>query len=205
MKEKKLKLMSWNVNGLRAVMKKDFVGILKGMDTDILAIQETKLQEDQRTEEMLNIAGYESYWSYSTVKKGYSGTTIFTRQKPEKVNIEMGIPEFDNEGRMVELTFKDFVLFNIYFPNGQKDEERLQYKLDFYKQLFDYARQYQEKDFPVIITGDYNTAHNEIDLKRPKQNRSAENLRRLPDQGQQDSLHLICRFPTVHDWEFLHG
>mgnify|MGYP006425214907 FL=1 len=115
MKKKKLKLMSWNVNGLRAVMKKDFVGILKGMDTDILAIQETKLQEHQRTEEMLNLAGYESYWSYATEKKGYSGVAIFTRLKPEKVNTEMGIPEFDKEGRMVELTFKDFILFNIYF------------------------------------------------------------------------------------------
>ncbi len=179
MKKKKLKLMSWNVNGLRAVMKKDFVGILKGMDTDILAIQETKLQEHQRTEEMLNLAGYESYWSYATEKKGYSGVAIFTRLKPEKVNTEMGIPEFDKEGRMVELTFKDFILFNIYFPNGQKDEERLQYKQDFYKHLFDYARQYMEQDIPVIITGDYNTAHNEIDLKRPKANETRSGFLRI--------------------------
>lgn len=179
MKKKKLKLMSWNVNGLRAVMKKDFVGILKKIDPDILAIQETKLQEHQRSEEMLNLAGYKSYWSYSTVKKGYSGVAIFSRLKPEKVNTKLGIPEFDTEGRMIELTFKDFILFNIYFPNGQKNEERLQYKLEFYKQLFDYAGQYKESDIPVIITGDFNTAHNEIDLKRPKPNENTSGFLRI--------------------------
>jgi exodeoxyribonuclease III len=179
MAKKKLKLASWNVNGFRAVMKKDFISIFKKMDVDMLCLQETKLQEAQRTKEMLAIEGYESFWSYSTVKKGYSGVVIYTRLKPEKVNTKMGIPRFDDEGRMVELVFKDFVLFNIYFPNGQKDEVRLQYKLDFYEHLFEYARQYREKGIPVIITGDYNTAHNEIDLKRPKPNEKTSGFLRI--------------------------
>ncbi len=200
MKKKKLRLMSWNVNGLRAVMKKDFVNIVKGMDTDILALQETKLQEDQRTEEMLNLAGYENYWSYSTVKKGYSGVAIYARQKPEKVNTKLGIPKFDDEGRMVELTFKDFVLFNIYFPNGQKDDERLQYKLDFYEHLFEYTRQYKERGMPVVITGDYNTAHNEIDLKRPKENSKTSGFLRI----ERDWLDQIVDDGYVDTFRHLH-
>ncbi|MBU2646043.1 exodeoxyribonuclease III [bacterium] len=195
-----MKLMSWNVNGLRAIMGKDFTGALKGMDADILAIQETKLQADQRTEEMLNMAGYESYWSYAATKKGYSGVAVFTRLKPEKVNTEMGIPEFDSEGRLVELTFKDFILFNVYFPNGQKNEERLQYKLDFYQHLFAYIRQYKEQNIPIIITGDFNTAHNEIDLKRPKQNENNSGFMRI----ERDWLDRIVDEGYVDTFRYLH-
>lgn len=207
-KKRKLKLVSWNVNGLRAVMKKDFVNSVKELDADILALQETKLQEDQRTEEMLNMAGYESYWSYSTVKKGYSGVAIYTRQKPKKVNTKLGISRFDDEGRMVELTFKDFVLFNIYFPNGQKDDDRLQYKLDFYEQLFEYTRQYKEKGVPVIITGDYNTAHNDIDLKRPKDNSKRSGflrierdwLDRIVEEGYVDTFRHLYPDTVKYSW-----
>ncbi|MFH2130600.1 MAG: exodeoxyribonuclease III [bacterium] len=195
-----MKLMSWNVNGLRAVMGKGFSGLLKDMDADILAIQETKLQADQRTEEMLKMAGYESYWSYASTKKGYSGVAVFTRLKPEKVNTKLGIPEFDNEGRLVELTFKDFILFNVYFPNGQKNEERLQYKLDFYQQLFAYIRQYKEQNIPIIVTGDFNTAHNEIDLKRPKQNENNSGFMRI----ERDWLDRIVDEGYVDTFRYLH-
>lgn len=200
MKRTTLKLMSWNVNGLRAVMGKGFSGLLKDMDADILAIQETKLQADQRTEEMLKMAGYESYWSYASTKKGYSGVAVFTRLKPEKVNTKLGIPEFDNEGRLVELTFKDFILFNVYFPNGQKNEERLQYKLDFYQQLFAYIRQYKEQNIPIIVTGDFNTAHNEIDLKRPKQNENNSGFMRI----ERDWLDRIVDEGYVDTFRYLH-
>lgn len=179
MKKKNIKIVSWNVNGLRAVMKKDFRQKFNDIGADILALQEIKLQEHQRTEEMIDIPGYESYWSYSIVKKGYSGVAVYSKIKPEKVNYGIGIEKFDLEGRILELEFKDFILFNIYFPNGQKDDERLQYKLDFYTALFEYTDQLKKKGKHIIITGDFNTAHNEIDLKNPKSNKDRSGFLRI--------------------------
>lgn len=203
-----LKLVSWNVNGLRAVMKKDFINIVKEMDADILALQETKLQADQRTEEMLALAGYESYWSYASVKKGYSGVVVYTRKTPETVQTELGIPRFDGEGRVVELDFTDFILFNVYFPNGQMGEERLQYKLDFYEHFFEYTRRYKEQGVPLVITGDYNTAHNEIDLKRPKENRKTSGFMRIErdwidriiDEGYVDTFRHLYPDTVKYSW-----
>jgi len=160
-------------------MKKDFRQKFEDIDTDILALQEIKLQEHQRTEEMMDIPGYQSYWSYSTVKKGYSGVAVYTKIKPDRVNYGIGIEKFDLEGRILELEFKDFILFNIYFPNGQKDEERLQYKLDFYTALFEYTDQLKKKGKHIIITGDFNTAHNEIDIKNPKANKDRSGFLRI--------------------------
>ena len=113
------------MNGLNALMAKGFVQLLKDLDADIIAIQETKLQESKLTEAMKNIDGYESYWSYSTVKKGYSGVGTYTRIPPLSVRYGIGIPEFDQEGRICEMDFGDFVFFNVYFPNGQMGEDRL--------------------------------------------------------------------------------
>ncbi len=113
MGQKNIKIISWNVNGLRAVMKKDFHKSLKNMDADIVAIQETKIQEPQLTEEMKNIEGYESYWSFSTVKKGYSGIGVYTRIKPRNVKYGIGVSKYDDEGRIIEMDFKDFI-FLIY-------------------------------------------------------------------------------------------
>lgn len=154
---------------MRAVFKKDFLKSFKQVDADIVVIQETKLQEDQRTDEMIRIPDYESYWSYASVKRGYSGVAAFTRIRPKKVKTGIGISRYDAEGRILELDFRDFTLFNIYFPNGQMSDERLQYKLDFYRDFFQYADDLKKKK-PLIITGDFNTAHNEIDLKHPKAN-----------------------------------
>ncbi|QTA92767.1 exodeoxyribonuclease III [Desulfonema magnum] len=175
----KLKLISWNVNGLRAAVNKDFFNSFKTLDADIFAIQETKLQEHQLTHEMKHIDGYESFWSHSSVKKGYSGVGVYTKIKPQYVRHGIGIPEYDNEGRILELGFKDFVFFNIYFPNGQMSEERLQYKLDFYRDFFEYADTYKKAGQCLIITGDYNTAHNEIDLKNPKPNEKYSGFLRI--------------------------
>ena len=166
----KIKLISWNINGLRAIYKKNFLESFKQLNADIFSLQEIKLQDDQRTEEMINIKGYHSYWSYSTVKKGYSGVATYTKTKPEYVKHGIGIEKFDQEGRILELGFKDFVFFNIYYPNGQKDDVRLNYKLDFYKAFFKYTDDLIKAGKNVVITGDYNTAHNEIDLKNPKAN-----------------------------------
>jgi exodeoxyribonuclease III len=179
MTDKPLKMISWNVNGLRAVMKKGFLDRFQQFDADIVALQETKLQADQRTDEMLAPAGYRSYWSYAEIKKGYSGVVVYSRLEPEAVHYHMGQPAFDNEGRMVELRFKDFTFLNIYFPNGQKGEERLNYKLDFYRHLFEYLEPFRAAGRPLIITGDFNTAHNPIDLKRPKENENTSGFMRI--------------------------
>jgi len=178
-KKKTIKLISWNVNGLRAVVKKDFFNVFKQLDADIFALQETKLQEPQLTAEMKSVDGYEAHWSHATVKKGYSGLGTYARVQPRSVKYGMGVPKFDNEGRILEMDFDDFVFFNVYFPNGQMNEERLQYKLDFYEAFFTYTDQLKDQGRSLIITGDYNTAHNEIDLKNPKPNEKTSGFLRI--------------------------
>jgi len=179
MSKKEIKLVSWNINGLRAVWQKDFLKSVSRLDADILAIQETKLQEPQLTDEMRNIDGYESCWSCASTKKGYSGVGVYTKLKPLNVNYSIGIPKFDLEGRIIELDFGRFIFFNIYFPNGQMSDERLQYKLDFYEALFKHIDKYKNEGKNLIITGDYNTAHNEIDLKNPKANEKYSGFLRI--------------------------
>lgn len=179
MPKKQIKLFSWNVNGLRAVLKKDFLESVQSLDADVLALQETKLQEEQLTEEMRSIAGYTSHFGFASVKKGYSGVAAYSRMEAEKVKAGMGVERFDNEGRIIEMDFGDFLFFNIYFPNGQMSEERLQYKLDFYDTFFSYANKLRKKGRSLIICGDYNTAHNEIDLKNPKANEKRSGFLRI--------------------------
>jgi exodeoxyribonuclease III len=177
--KRKIKILSWNVNGLRAVAKKDFTKIIEGLDPDILLLQETKLQKDQRTDEMIHMLDYKSFWSYSIVKKGYSGVVAYSKQEPQKVTTSFLRPEFDNEGRLIQLDYKDFILFNIYFPNGQMSDDRLKYKLDFYDWFLNYANKLKDQGKSLIITGDFNTAHNEIDLKNPKPNSKRSGFLRI--------------------------
>lgn len=198
--EKKLKLVSWNVNGLRAALKKGFLGSFEKLDADILSIQETKLQESQLTEEMTQIEGYTSHWAHSTVKKGYSGVGTWTRIAPQSTNAGFGIEKYDREGRVVELDFGDFVFFNVYFPNGQMSEERLQYKLSFYKEFFEYADNYKNDGRSLVITGDFNTAHNEIDLKNPKRNAKTSGFMRI----ERDWLDKIVENGYVDTFRHLH-
>jgi len=164
-----MKLISWNVNGLRAVMKKDFEGISREMDADILCVQETKMQPDQVTDEIRSLNGYKSYF-FSAERKGYSSVATFTR--PEPIKVETGFPDGwnDNEGRVLMTEYPEFMLFNIYFPNGQKDDVRLQYKMDFYEHALKYFERLRGEGKRLIICGDYNTAHYPIDLARPKEN-----------------------------------
>ncbi|WP_373501276.1 exodeoxyribonuclease III [Desulfococcus sp.] len=195
-----LKLISWNVNGLRAVWNKDFPAIFRGLDPDLLAIQETKLQASQLTDEMRHIEGYESWWSFSTVKKGYSGVGVYTRIPPVRVREGIGIPRYDDEGRILELDFGDFVFFNVYFPNGQMSDERLRYKLDFYRDFFDYLAPLKSAGRNLIIAGDYNTAHNEIDLKNPKANENTSGFLRV----ERDRIDEIIRGGYVDTFRHLH-
>lgn len=179
MAKKTLRLVSWNVNGLRAVLKKDFFESIRALDPDVLCLQETKLQDHQRTSEMVSFDDYENHWSYSIVKKGYSGVATYTRIPVKLVKHGIGIPDFDDEGRILETDFGDFILFNVYFPNGQMSDERLQYKLKFFDAFFEYTDALKKRGRSIVITGDYNIAHNEIDLKHPKPNENTSGFLRI--------------------------
>ena len=162
-----MKLISWNVNGLRAVLKKGFIDFFKEIDADIFCIQETKMQEGQAEIEFAE--GYEMYFN-SAVKKGYSGTAIFTKVKPISVSYGIGIEEHDQEGRVITLEFDNFFLVNCYTPNSKRELERLEYRQIWEDEFRKYLLKL-DSEKPVILCGDLNVAHEEIDLKNPKQNR----------------------------------
>ncbi len=163
-------LISWNINGLRAINKKGSWAEILKIDPDILCLQETKCEAEQLPEEVRNPAGYFSYFSHSKMRKGYSGVAVYTKTKPEKVEEGMGIPEMDKEGRLLVAYYKDFVVCNGYFPNGGGGPERLRYKLEFYDHFLKFIEKLRKKGHKVIVCGDINTAHEEIDLARPKEN-----------------------------------
>lgn len=161
-----MKLISWNVNGLRAIYKKDFETIFKTLDADIFCIQETKMQEGQLD---ISFDGYNNYFNFAE-RKGYSGTAIFTKTIPENVTYGIGIDEHDHEGRVITLEFKDFFLVNCYTPNSGRELARLGYRMDWEDDFRNYLKKLDKKK-PVILCGDLNVAHKEIDLKNPKTNR----------------------------------
>ena len=160
-----MKLISWNVNGLRAVMGKNFMEVFQGLDADVFCLQETKLQEGQID---FDPEGYHSYWNYAD-KKGYSGTAIFTKEEPISVTRGMGIDEHDHEGRVLTLEFPDFYLTDVYVPNSQDGLKRLDYRMKWEDAFRNYQKEL-EKTKPVVFCGDMNVAHQEIDLKNPKTN-----------------------------------
>ena len=164
-----MKLISWNVNGVRAVVKKGFLDWLDQEQPDILCLQETKAHVDQLTSEILTDHGYHTFW-HSGERRGYSGVATFCKEEPLYVQKGLGIKRYDAEGRVLVTEHENFLLYNIYFPNGQKDDERLQYKLDFYDDLLPIISEQVESGNNVVVTGDWNTAHQPIDLARPKQN-----------------------------------
>ena len=165
-----LKIISWNVNGIRAAQRKGFLEWIQKESPDILCIQETKAEKEQLDRELLQPEGYLTYWNNAKNKRGYSGTAIFTKYKPQKISSGLGENKFDQEGRTIVAEFDHLVLFNIYFPNGKASEERLQFKLDFYAHLLGLCNQMHAAGDQIIVTGDFNTAHQPIDLKNPKQN-----------------------------------
>lgn len=165
-----MKLISWNVNGLRAVVNKGFKEFFKEIDADIFCIQETKMQEAQLDENILEIfEGYNAYWN-SAEKKGYSGTAIFTKQKPLNVTYGIGKEEHDKDGRVITLEFEKFYMVNIYTPNSKRELERLDYRQLWEDEIRAYLLKLKENK-SVVMCGDLNVAHTEIDLKNPKTNR----------------------------------
>ena len=161
-----MKLISWNVNGIRACVGKGFLEYFHEADADIFCIQESKMQAGQLE---LELEGYHQYWNYAK-KKGYSGTAVFTKKEPLSVAYGMGIEEHDNEGRVITLEFADFYLITVYTPNSQSELARLDYRMQWEDAFLSYLKKLEEKK-PVIVCGDMNVAHKEIDLKNPKTNR----------------------------------
>ena len=161
-----MKFISWNVNGLRACVKKGFMEFFKEIDADIFCLQETKLQEGQID---LELEGYYDYWNYAQ-KKGYSGTAIFSKKKPINIKYGIGIDEHDNEGRVITLEFEDFYFVTVYTPNSQQGLKRIDYRMKWEDDFRDYLNRLDELK-PVIMCGDLNVAHSDIDLKNPKTNR----------------------------------
>ena len=161
-----MKLISWNVNGLRAVVGKGFVDIFNALDADVFCLQETKLQAGQIE---LDLPGYEQYWNYAE-RKGYSGTAVFTRIKPLNVTYGMGIEAHDTEGRMITLEYETFYLINVYTPNSKDELARLPYRMEWEDDVRAYLKKLEQTK-PVVLCGDLNVAHEEIDLKNPKTNR----------------------------------
>lgn len=161
-----MKLISWNVNGLRACMDKGFMDFFKEADADVFCLQETKLQEGQI---MLELPGYHQYWNYAE-KKGYSGTALFSKQEPLSVAYGIGAEEHDHEGRVITAEFAEFYVVTVYTPNAQEGLKRLAYRMEWEEAFLAYIRGLEESK-PVVFCGDLNVAHKEIDLKNPKTNR----------------------------------
>lgn len=161
-----MRFISWNVNGIRACVQKGFLDYFKEADADIFCIQESKMQEGQLN---LDLPGYFQYWNYA-VKKGYSGTAIFTKKEPLSVSYGMGQEEHDQEGRMITLEYEDFYFVTVYTPNSQSELARLSYRMQWENDFLSYLKKLEERK-PVIFCGDLNVAHQEIDLKNPKTNR----------------------------------
>ena len=161
-----MKLISWNVNGLRACMQKGFLDFFREADADIFCLQETKMQEGQLA---LDLPGYHQYWNYAE-KKGYSGTAVFTKKEPLRVTFGIGVEEHDHEGRVITCEYEDFYFVTVYTPNSQDELKRLDYRMQWEDAFRAYLKGLEESK-PVIVTGDMNVAHREIDLKNPKTNR----------------------------------
>ena len=175
-----MKLISWNVNGIRAVHKKGAWDTFLKFSPDIFGIQETKAHPEQLSEELLTPNGYHSFFSSHETKKGYSGVGLYSKVEPKKVEHGIGVKEFDCEGRIVAGYFDDFVLFNVYFPNGGQGPERIEYKLNFYDAFLERIEKLRKDGNKIIFCGDVNTAHEEIDLARPKENE--QNTGFLPEE-----------------------
>lgn len=175
-----MRLLSWNVNGVRAVHRKGFLDWLKKASPDVLCLQETKCQIDQIPPELAADHGYCVEWE-SGERKGYSGVATFSRIKPLRVDRGLGFDAFDKEGRVIAFAYPDFTLFNIYFPNGKMSPERLKFKLEFYESFLKTVDRYRKKgEGKIIVCGDVNTAHKDIDLARPKENRKISGF--LPEE-----------------------
>ena len=201
--EVQMKFISWNVNGLRACVGKDFEQSFRQLDADFFCLQETKMQEGQLD---LQFEGYTSYWNYAE-KKGYSGTAIYTRHKPLSVTYGIGIDEHDHEGRVITLEMEDFYLVTVYTPNSQDGLRRLDYRMVWETDFLAYLKRLDTQK-PVIVCGDLNVAHQEIDLKNPKSNRrnagftdeEREKMSILLDNGFTDTFRFLHPEEVTYSW-----
>ncbi len=202
-----IKILSWNVNGLRAVLKKNFLAWLKKESPDILCLQETKALPSQLPPEVMHATGYHFFLNPAR-RPGYSGVATFSKEKPLAVKHGFGIPKYDDEGRVLETEYKNFTLLNIYFPNGKMGPERLKYKMDFYEESLKYFMKLKKKGKKLVICGDVNTAHQAIDLSRPKENEDISGflpqerawVDKLVAHGFIDSFRVFQKEPGHYSW-----
>lgn len=204
---KEMKILCWNVNGIRAVQRKGFLEWLYRESPDIICLQETKASPEQLEKDLQEPRGYHTYWSYPE-RKGYSGVATFTREQLLKVEYGFGVADFDLEGRTIIAEYPEFVLLNVYFPNGKKDASRLKYKMDFYEAFLRYADSLKAGGKKLVICGDVNTAHKEIDLARPKENVKISGF--LPEErawidkfiahGYVDTFRHFTPMPNQYTW-----
>jgi exodeoxyribonuclease-3 len=202
-----MKMLSWNVNGIRAAQRKGFVDWFAQEAPDVLSIQETKASPEQLAAELTEVPGYHVYFS-SAQRKGYSGVATYTRVEPQDVAHGFSIEKFDSEGRILRMDYGDFLLFNIYFPNGKSSDERLEYKMEFYDAFLEHLDQLRSEGREIVVCGDVNTAHKEIDIARPKPNEKISGFlpseRAWMDQwvshGYVDTLRLFHDEPNLYTW-----
>ena len=202
-----MRLYSWNVNGFRAAVKKGFWDWFNDLQADVVCLQEVKAEPEQLSGKDRTVDGFEQYWNPAKVKKGYSGVAAFCQTSP--LEVVYGLPQerFQSEGRLIRMEYEDFFLFNVYFPNGQMSQERLDYKMDYYQAFLEHAEELRRQK-PIVVCGDFNTAHTEIDLKNPKANQDRsgflpierEWLDRFISRGYLDTFRMFNQESGNYTW-----
>ncbi len=216
-----MKIITWNINGYRSIVGQNpsrrfdkvtrqnkLFNFIFRTNPDIICLQEIKADIEQISEELRAPEGYIPFYNTCKVKKGYSGVAVFTKVQPKDVSFELGIDEFDQEGRFIQLDFDRFILLNIYFPKGYTDHERLDFKMRFYDAVFDHLKELKKKTENIVVSGDYNTAHTEIDLARPKENENVSGflpierakLDELIEMGFVDCFRLFTKEGGHYSW-----
>lgn len=201
-----MRILSWNVNGIRAAQRKGFSDWLKKDSPDILCVQETKANPRQVTPELRHPYSYKSFWS-SAEKKGYSGVAIYVKEKPLNVEYGLGISKFDKEGRMLSVEYPKFILLNLYLPHGARDQSKVPHKLEMYNGLLKYINKLKSRK-PIILAGDFNVAHKEVDLARPKNNmkntmflpEERKQIDKIMDHGYIDTFRHFNKEPGNYTW-----
>lgn len=204
---KTIKILSWNVNGVRAIYKKDFLPWLYKTSPDIMCLQETKAEPSQLTQDIVSPINYNAVWN-SAEKKGYSGVATLSKIKPLESNTGLNIKSLDREGRLISTDYGSFVLFNVYFPNGRKNSERLNYKLKFYTEFLKHINKLKKAGKKIVVCGDVNTAHQEADLSNPKENENSSGflpierawLDKLISNGFVDTFRHLHKEPNNYSW-----
>jgi exodeoxyribonuclease-3 len=202
-----VRLLCWNVNGVRAVYKKGFLEWLHKESPHILCIQETKAQPEQLSNDLREPEGYHVYWNWAE-KRGYGGVATFSKEEPLRLQYGFGAKRFDDEGRVIIAEYPDFILFNVYFPNGKSSKERLDYKMDFYDAFLDLTDPMLKDDKKLVVCGDFNTAHHEIDLARPKENEKVSGflpmerawIDKFVEHGFVDTFRHFNKDPGQYTW-----